>query len=54
MFAEFSFVLGLGVVVNNCEFAVIFTVHIFDLLFHSLDLIFNSVLNIKYMYSTTI
>ena len=29
LFAQFSFVLVLGVVVNNCEFAVIFTVHIF-------------------------
>ena len=32
-FAQFSFVLVLGVVVNNCQFAVIFTVPIFDLLF---------------------
>ena len=28
-----SFVFVLGVVVNNCEFAVIFTVHIFYRLF---------------------
>ena len=33
LFAQFSFVFVLGVVVNNCEFAVILTVHIFDLLF---------------------
>ena len=33
LFAQFAFVLVLGVVVNNCEFAVIFTVHIFYLLF---------------------
>ena len=31
LFAQFAFVLG--VVVNNCEFAVIFTVHIFYLIF---------------------
>ena len=33
LFAQFSFVLVLGVVVNNCQFAVIVTVHIFYLLF---------------------
>ena len=33
LFAQFAFVFVLGVVVNNCEFAVIFTVPIFDLLF---------------------
>ena len=33
LFAQFAFVFVLGVVVNNCEFAVILTVHIFDLLF---------------------
>ena len=32
-FAQFAFVFVLGVVVNNCEFAVLFTVSIFDLLF---------------------
>ena len=30
---QFALVFVLGVVVNNCEFAVIFTVPIFDLLF---------------------
>ena len=29
LFAQFAFVFVLAVVVNNCEFAVIFTVHIF-------------------------
>ena len=33
LFAQFAFVFVLGVVVNNCEFAVNFTVPIFDLLF---------------------
>ena len=33
LFAQFALVFVLGVVVNNCEFAVIFTVPIFDLLF---------------------
>ena len=33
LFAQFTLVFVLGVVVNNCEFAVIFTVPIFDLLF---------------------
>ena len=33
LLAQFSFVFVLCVVVNNCEFAVIFTVHIFYLLF---------------------
>ena len=33
LFAQFALVSVLGVVVNNCEFAVIFTVPIFDLLF---------------------
>ena len=33
LFAQFALVCVLGVVVNNCEFAVIFPVHIFYLLF---------------------
>ena len=33
LFAQFALVFVLGVVVNNCEFAIIFTVPIFDLLF---------------------
>ena len=33
LFAQFALVFVLGVVINNCEFAVIFTVPIFDLLF---------------------
>ena len=33
LLAQFAFVFVLGVVVNNCEFAVIFTYHIFCLLF---------------------
>ena len=33
LFAQFAFVLVLGVVVNNCEFAVILTVHIFIFFF---------------------
>ena len=33
LLAQFAFVFVLGVIVNNCEFAVILTVHIFYLLF---------------------
>ena len=33
LFAQFAFVFVLGVVVNYCDFAVFFTVPIFDLLF---------------------
>ena len=37
LLAQFAFVFVLGVVVNNCEFAVIFTVHIFYLLFFQIN-----------------